>query len=126
MRTDDSRKVSSHGPDRRRGRRIPLTFDVEVSGMTETGVPYRDAALASDVSERGCKLHLVREVKSGDLLTIRVLRKKTTRDQTDPPFLYQVAWVVGGEHGWMAGLASLESGNPWGMNFPLEEKVIPE
>jgi hypothetical protein len=110
-------------PERRRGKRVPLTFEVEVSGLGLNGVPYCDLATASEVSDRGCKLRLSREVKPGDLLTIRVVREGSAGAQQESPFLYQVVWVDPGLDRWTAGLAALEPGNPWRMKFPLEQLV---
>ena len=112
--------------ERRQGLRIPLAFHVEVSGIGVNGIPYCDHAAASNVSDRGCQLHLTREVRSGDLLTIRVVRRKNPGADDDGPFLYQAVWVEPTENGgWMAGLAALEPGNPWHINFP-QESLIPE
>lgn len=109
--------------ERRQGKRIPLTFHVEVSGLGQNGVPYCDHAAASDVSERGCQLHLTREVKTGDLLTIRVVRRKDAAADQEAPFLYSTVWVESSAGGWIAGLAALEPGNPWRINFPQETLV---
>ena len=111
--------------ERRRGKRIPLTFYVEVSGIGLNGVPYCDHAAASDVSDRGCQLHLAREVKPGDLLSIRVARQKDAGVEQDAPFLYQAVWVESSAGGWLAGLAALEPGNPWRINFP-QEALVPD
>jgi len=113
--------------DRRRGHRVPLTFHVEVSGIGPNGIPYSDHAAASDVSDRGCQIHLTREVKVGDLVTIRVVRREATPLDHEGPFLYQTVWVEPTENGdgWIAGLAALEPGHPWGIYFP-EESLIRE
>ena len=112
-------------PERRRCKRIPLSFHVEVSGIGRNGVPYCDHAAASDVSDRGCQLHLTREVQLGDLLTIRVVRRKDAGVEQDAPFLYQAVWVESSAGGWIAGLVALEPGNPWRINFP-QEALVPE
>jgi hypothetical protein len=111
--------------ERRQGPRIPLTFHVEVSGIGANGIPYCDHAAASNVSDRGCQVHLAREVRIGDLLTVRVVRRKDPSSIQEAPFLYQAVWVESTDSGgWMAGLAALEPGNPWHINFP-EESLIP-
>jgi hypothetical protein len=112
--------------ERRQGKRIPLFFHVEVSGIGPNGVPYCDHASASDVSDRGCQIHLMREVKSGDLLTMRVVRRKDVAADQEAPFLFQAVWVEpGDEGGWVAGLSALEPGNPWRVNFP-QESLVPD
>ena len=109
--------------ERRRGKRIALTFDVELSGIGMNGVPYCDHAAASDVSDRGCKLQMSREVKPGDLLTLRVVRAADAGDNQEAPFLFQAIWVEPCAGGWIAGLAALEPGNPWRVIFPMEQLV---
>jgi len=109
--------------ERRQGKRIPLSFQVEVSGIGPNGVPYCDHAAATDVSERGCQLHMSREVKPGDLLTLRVVRRKDAHAAQEAPFLYQAVWVQSSPGGWIAGLAALEPGNPWRVTFPQEAFV---
>jgi hypothetical protein len=111
--------------ERRRGQRIPLAFHVEVSGIGLNGVPYSDHAAASDVSDRGCQVHLTREVKPGDLLTLRVVRRGSSARDQESPYLYQVVWVEFNENsgGWTAGLVALEPGNPWRIHFPKESLI---
>ena len=113
--------------ERRRGQRVPLTFHVEVSGIGLNGIPYSDHAAACDVSDRGCQVHLTREVKVGDLVTLRVVRREIAPQEQKGPFLYQAVWVEPAENGdgWTAGLAALEAGHPWGVYFP-QESLIPE
>ncbi len=111
---------SNRERERRQGKRIPLSFHVEVSGIGRNGVPYCDHAAASDVSERGCQINLTREVKIGDVLTIRVVRRKDSGAEQEAPFLYQAVWVESSGSGWIAGLAALEPGNPWRISFPQE------
>jgi hypothetical protein len=108
--------------ERRRSQRIPRAFHVEVSGIGHNGIPYCDQAAATNVSDRGCQVHLTREVRPGDLLTIRVVRRAESADDHDGPFLYQAVWVEACDNcgGWMAGLSSLETANPWGINFHEE------
>ena len=105
----------------RRGQRVRLAFHVEVSGIGFDGIPYCDHAAASDVSDRGCQIHLAWEVKMGDLLTVRVV-KRTAEHDPNGCFLYQTVWVKPIENGggWIAGLSALDPGNPWCINFSQE------
>jgi hypothetical protein len=111
--------------ERRCGQRVTLAFHVEVSGIGVNGMPYCDHAAASDVSDRGCQVHLTREVRPGDLLTIRVVRRGSPSPDQESPFLYQAVWVESSENGggWVAGLSALDPGNPWCMNFPQESLI---
>lgn len=110
-------------PERRREKRIFLSFHVEVSGIGLDGIPYCDHAAASDVSDRGCQIQLKRAIKTGDVLTLRVVRQNGPTATQEAPFLYQIAWVRADDGFWAAGLEAMESGNPWHMNFPRESVV---
>jgi PilZ domain len=109
--------------ERRVGKRITLSFHVEVSGIGRDGIPYWDQAVASDVSGRGCQIHLTRKVETGDTLTLRVVRQKGPAVDQEAPFRYQIAWVTANNGFWAAGLEALEPGNPWHMTFPQESLV---
>jgi PilZ domain len=113
--------------ERRRSQRVPLTFHIKVSGIGLNGIPYCDHAVASDVSERGCQIHVTREVKPGDLLTIRMARQENPISDQEDPFLYQTIWVETTDNGsgWIAGLSALDSGNPWNISFPQESLAQP-
>ena len=108
--------------ERRRGKRIHLSFHVEVCGVAN-GVPFVDQASASDVSDRGCQIVLSRQLKAGDLLTLRVIRQ-IQDDVNDRTFLYQVVWVEICADAWSLGLAAMDGGNPWHINFP-EKSLVP-
>jgi PilZ domain len=110
---------------RRRGPRIPLSFHIEVSGIGFNGVPYCDHAEATDISDRGCQIHLAREIRPGDLLTIRVVRRREPMTDQEAPYLYQAIWVEPSNGGWLVGLSAMEPGHPWGVNFP-QETLVPD
>ncbi len=109
----------SHSPEheRRRGQRLRLSFHVEVTFAGTDGVAFRERASASDVSDRGCQIVLPRQLKAGDLVHLRVIRKFQPNAE-ERPFLYRVIWAEPSTDGWVAGLAALDSGNPWRVNFP--------
>jgi hypothetical protein len=106
--------------DRRRSQRIPTAFHVEVSGIDHHGIPYCDQAAATDVSESGCQIHVIREVRPGDVLTIRAIRQEGLADAYEKPFLFHAVWVETSKGGWIVGLHCLENGNPWRICFPQE------
>ena len=110
-------------PERRCGRRIPLRFHVDVSGIGPDGIPYCHRAAAFDVSDRGCQIRLRQEIRSGDTLALRVVRRRDPAADQEAPFLYQVAWVKTANGLWVAGLEALEPGNPWRIAFPRESLV---
>jgi hypothetical protein len=102
--------------DRRSGKRIRLSFHVEIAGLGSDGAPFCEHAAASDVSDRGCQIVLSRALRVGDQLNLRVVR--ATESGSRETFLYQVMWVGASAGAWVAGLAALDQGNPWRMNFP--------
>jgi hypothetical protein len=110
--------------DRRHGKRIRLSFHVEISGIGTDGAAFCEDAAASDISERGCQITLPRAIMVGELLSLRVVRKKIDNESKSLPYLYKVAWVRVRGDAWAAGLVALEDGNPWFVNFPFASTVL--
>jgi PilZ domain len=104
--------------ERRRSKRIPLSFPIEVSGTDRTGRSFHDQAMTSDVSEQGCSFNLLREVAPGALLEIRIFNPRGESSHEGKPLTYQVVWIEPSPVGWVVGVAQLEPGNFWHINFP--------
>src|SRR5579862_588167 len=63
------------GAERRRTKRVPLSFQIEVSGRDRTGAAFSERAMTSDVNHSGCKFDFLWELKPGDLISISVVLK---------------------------------------------------
>jgi hypothetical protein len=108
----------SAAAERRRTKRVPLTFQIEVAGRDQSGALFRDRAVTWDVNEDGCRFPLLRQLKQGDFVEIRVVSREDNLPRVDKPTLFEVVWVEPGEMGWTVGVTTLRPENIWHMSFP--------
>ena len=106
------------GEERRRTKRVPLSFQIEVSGRDRNGAAFCERAMTSDVNHGGCKFDLLWELKPGDLVSIALVPKDRHLTGAQPPIIFQVVWVEPGELGWTIGVTALQDRNIWHMSFP--------
>jgi hypothetical protein len=108
------------GVENRRTRRIPLSFQIEVSGRDVTGVKFREPAVTMDVNRHGCRFHFLRELRAGDPVEIQRVWRNAPWVETKP-FLFQVVWVDPTEHGWAIGATSPDGVDIWQISFPANK-----
>jgi hypothetical protein len=104
--------------DRRQGKRIPISFPIEISGFDDGGRIFREHSVTTDVSEHGCRFDLLRELKHGDVIAIQLECRNGTRPDNSKPLLFEVAWVDASQHGWSIGASKLQPENIWHLIFP--------
>lgn len=104
--------------DRRNGKRVPLTFLIEVTGLDRGGRLFVEETVTSDISETGCRFALKTRIARGDVVAIRLLTRLNPDPEAGKPLLFEIAWAreVGGE--WVAGARMLQAANIWHMAFP--------
>ena len=107
--------------DRRKAKRVNLTFQIEVSGFDPSGQLFREHAVTSDVSEDGCKFALLREVKPKDVLAIQLVRRGDGQPCEGRPLLFEVAWAEPSERGWTIGALKLQPDDMWHVGFPKKQ-----
>lgn len=113
------------GQERRKCKRVPLAFPIEVSGFDRTGRLFSECTTTRDVSDTGCRFQLKTQVQCGDVVAIKLLSRK--KDQLPPskPLLFQIAWVAAEADGWDAGALQLQQENIWHMAFPPSKRPKP-
>ncbi len=111
--------------DRRQGKRVPLAFNIEVSGFDHTGRMFSERTVTADVSEAGCRFRLTAQVKRGDVVAIRLIRRKASDPGRSKPLLFQIAWVARERGGWVAGALKLQPENMWHVTFPPKQPKPP-
>ena len=109
------------GAERRRTKRIPLSFHIEVSGRDRGGTLFRDRAITSDVNENGCKFEFLWELTPGSSVGISVIPKGQLAPDIAQPTIFQVVWVVPSNLGWSIGATTLRPNNIWHMSFPTKK-----
>jgi PilZ domain len=98
------------GAERRRTKRIPLAFQVEVSGREPKGGLFQDQAVTIDVNEAGCRFDLERQLNRGDVVTIRVVQSCSASNR---PTRFQVVWAEPADLGWTIGVMKLRDEAIW-------------
>lgn len=105
------------GEDRRRERRIPLTFPVEVNGFDCQGRYFSERTATTDVSEWGCRMQLAADVEPGTVVALRIV-SRAPESGVRRALLFQIVWVEFAEGAKMVGAAKLQPENIWRMDFP--------
>jgi hypothetical protein len=113
------------GPNRRKSKRVTISFPIEVSGFDEAGRMFRERAVTNDVSEHGCRFDLMRELKGGEVVAIQLGSRSGQRSDKSRPLLFEVAWVNPSVHGWTVGALKLQPDNLWHLVFPANKSTIP-
>ncbi len=112
---------SQAGTDRRRGKRLPLVFPVEVSGSTSDGRMFAERTRTLDISERGCRFILEHELQRGEDIAIKLLSREDPGSPATQPLLFRVAWCMRIGARWRVGVLKLQSKNIWHVAFPPEK-----
>jgi hypothetical protein len=104
--------------DRRNGKRVSMSFPVEVTGLDNSGRLFVEETVTSDISETGCRFALRTKLVRGAVVAVRLLARLRPDPAAGKPILFEIAWarLVGGE--WIAGAKMLQAENLWHMSFP--------
>ncbi len=105
------------GEDRRKAKRILLTYPIEVYGFGPSGQFFTERTTTLNVSADGCRFRLKAEVEPGAVVAIRLAGKNSLPLQNDA-LLYQVMWIEPVEQGREIGAYRLQPGNLWQVHFP--------
>jgi hypothetical protein len=114
--------------DRREGKRVPLTFPIEVSGFDHTAHMFSERTKTTDISELGCRFQVKTEIARGDVVAIRLLSRCRDGVPGSKPLLFQIVWVQPDPEGegWIAGALKLQPENIWHVAFPPTNQPKPQ
>ncbi len=108
--------------DRRRERRIPLAFSIEVSGFDQGGRFFTARTVTTDISESGCRFGLKVQVDRGAVVAMKLVNRESSRAFPERPLLFQVARVSQEGDGWVVGAVKLQPESLWCVAFPSADK----
>ena len=111
--------------DRRKGKRVPLAFPIEVSGFDPTARLFTERTKTTDISEMGCRFRMKAEVSRGDVVAIKLLGRRDDDEPASKPLLFQVAWVRRDPEGWIVGALKLQPEKIWRVVFPQPNQPKP-
>jgi hypothetical protein len=108
--------------DRRKERRIPLAFPIEVSGFDTNGKFFAERSVTMDISENGCKFQLKSQVERSSVLALKVFHRNGSGSFPERPLLFRVARVIQEDDGWTLGAVKLQPESIWCVAFPSPKK----
>jgi len=112
------------GVERRRTKRVPLAFRIEVTGRDLNGAMFHDQAVTADVNENGCRFDLPRQLNPGDMVTIRLVGDAPRLSPGEGRRLFEVVWAGPSEQGWSIGASMLQTGLLWPIVFPRSQDKV--
>jgi hypothetical protein len=105
--------------DRRKGKRIKLRYELDVSGENSDGNAYSMQACTRDISEQGCSFEIAHTIFRGDIVSLKVMRKNHLGiPETTRPVAFRIMWTVKEEELWVVGAEMIVPEGPWGVAFP--------
>jgi len=111
--------------DRRKGKRVPLAFPIEVSGFDRTGRHFSEATKTSDISEAGCRFRIKAQLEPGEVVAIKLITRGNGLAPASKALLFQIVWVSRHPDCWEVGALKLQPENIWHMSFPPGKQSKP-
>jgi hypothetical protein len=111
--------------DRRKGKRVPLAFPIEVSGFDRTGHLFAERTMTSNISKNGCGFLVKTPLHRGDVVAIKLIGRQDGHSPASKPLLFQIMWSTRTAAGWRAGALRLQPEGLWPVAFPASNQLIP-
>lgn len=106
----------------RREQRYPLVIPIEVSGIGRDGQPFCENTLTSNVSERGCRFSLKKELEKDAIVAIRVLRTLAGLPGDPRLMMFQIVYIKQEQSAWTMGAWTLQPDLAWCPDVPRESE----
>lgn len=107
-------------PYQRRERRYPLPIPIEVSGIDKGGRPFCEQTVTSDVSQRGCRFSLSKELERDSIVALRVLRTLAGSPGEPRLVMFQIIYSRAEQGAWTMGAWTLQPEIAWCPDIPRE------
>jgi len=122
LKLEPSRAAESAGTGhtQRRERRYPFLIPIEVSGIDRGGQPFCENTLTSDVSARGCRFLLQKELEKDAIVAIRVLRTLSGQPGDSRLVMFQIIYIRQDPGGWTMGAWTLQPDVAWCSDIPRD------
>jgi len=111
--------ASAHLEERREVR-YEVPFEIEVSGLDHHGAVFHERTITRNVSEWGCGFLLSLQLKTDDMIAVRLCdRSPAEPAQTPqtPQLVFQVRHVERCSEGWLIGAWKMDSSDLWGADL---------
>ena len=104
--------------DRRKGKRVPHTYPVEVSGLDPAGRLFSERTVTTNVSETGCCFQVKTRLERGAVVAIKLLSRQKETPHPAKAVLFQIIWVAPDADGLTVGTLKLQQEQMWNLAFP--------
>jgi hypothetical protein len=108
--------------DRRRSKRVPLVFPIEVSGFDCSGRHFSKTAKTCDISEAGCRFQIKAQIEPGEVVAIQLIARSNDQAPAGKAVLFQIVWVSRHPDCWEVGALKLQPESIWHMSFPPRDQ----
>jgi hypothetical protein len=110
----DTLMASVHLSERREAR-YPISFDIEVSGVTRGGQPFHEKTATINVSEWGCGFLSAVELSPNDIISVRrLLNEHDAPAGSQRQAFFQVVRVERQADHWLIGAWKADGEDVWG------------
>lgn len=111
--------------ERRKGKRVPLTFPIEVCGFDRAARMFSERTRTTDISEVGCRFRMKAELARGDVVAIKLVSRGNNHDSECKALLFRISWVRQDPDGWTVGALKLQQEKIWHVTFPPANQQKP-
>ena len=104
--------------ERRRRKRLFLSFPIEISGIDKHGRKFVERTKTEDISEAGCRMNVKSPLRSGDFVDIKLVPPPAVRAEDGNSMRFQIVWVQPVDEGWTIGVQKVDKDKMWKVTFP--------
>jgi len=119
----DLRMATAHLRQQRETR-YTVPIEIEISGIAQNGEVFHERMFTRDVSEWGCGFVTSVELKTDNIIALRVASRDAAESARARQSLFQVRGVLPEEHGWLVGARKMDDGNVWGADLEKIAKPV--
>jgi hypothetical protein len=104
--------------DRRKEKRVNLTFSIAISAFSRNGDPITERTRTIDISEYGCRFVTCLPLERGDFLSIALVGLDEIETAQEKLGRFEVRWTTEEPKGKIIGARQTEGDTLWDVSFP--------
>ena len=108
--------ASAHLAERREAR-YEVPFEIEVSGLDHQGAVFHERTVTRNVSEWGCGFLLPVQLKTDDMIAVRLCNRSPGDPAQARQSVFQVRHVQRRSDGWLIGAWKMDNNDLWGADL---------
>ena len=108
--------ASAHLEERREVR-YEVPFEIEVTGLDHQGAVFHERTITRNVSEWGCGFLLSVQLKTDDMIAVRLRERSPAGPAQMRQSVFQVRHVARDPGGWLIGAWKMDDNDLWGADL---------